>query len=842
MWTGAYFAWQSINFTRSMRYQLPIYPTLAIIAAWGIFALWERRGEARSWLGRAWQKIQRPLAVILGVGVLAGTFLWAYAFLQIYIRPVTRLEASYWLYQNIPGAINLRVESETGATNRLVNLGDTYTISPEEPYWTNFSPNEDSALGAVILRDASYQFVESAPDVIRVGVRILDAENDNREIGFGQFLVSASQNNSQYEAPLDSLVVLQAGHRYSMRLEILDSVGKVYFSSAPSLKLNRDYEVYKAAVEEQEILPDGKVVIPFSVEKNGSMRMARLPLVFDDQSGTRTYTLTIQDVDGNVRGVSGFSYDPSTAQGGVPSVRFDPPVSLEAGREYDLIVQTILTQQRSWLNGEVEFSQYGDSYEFLLASPTYLIRENRSYETNFVPSETGLVTDVAFAHMAQEDFSVAGPNNVLVQVYDTANMDVVLGETRISADLRPQEGSSSYGAQYRIHFDQPFNIESGIMYRIKISLEGAGVIAIRGSAPAHETSWDDGLPMRVAGYDAYGGIYQRDLNFEMYWDDNAEKVQRFLNTMNNADYIFITSNRQWGTTIRVPERYPLTTAYYRALIGCPEGQSIFWCYAEAEPGMFEGQLGFELIKVFQSEPSLGDLRFNSQFAEEAFSVYDHPKVLIFQKKTDFDLNKVAEVLRAVDLSKVIHLTPLQATNYKGDLMLPADRLQEQREGGTWSELFDRNAPQNTSDFVAVVLWYLTISLLGWMVYPFVRLALGRLVDHGYPFSRLVGMLLLALITWWAGSMGVTFSAGNIALFVGVLAIANLVLFWIQRRSIMHELRTRWKYLLIVEVLMLAFFLLFLFVRTSNPDLWHPYKGGEKPMDFSYFNAILKSTT
>lgn len=841
LWTGAYFAWQSINFTRSMRYQLPIYPTLAIIAAWGIFALWERRGEAKSRLERTWQKIQRPLAVGLGVGVLLGTFLWAYAFLQIYIRPVTRLEASYWLYQNVPGAINLRVETENGAVNRLVNYSDTYTIAPGEPYWSNFVPNENAALSSVVVNSASYQYAENAPDVIHVGVRVLDADNHNQEVGVGQFQVSVGQNNSQYDVPLNSLALLQAGRHYSLVFEIVDPLGKVYLNSAPELKLNRDYDSFKVAVEQQEVLADSAREIPFTPVKNGLLRQARLPLVFDEQPGTRTYTLTIKDVDGNTLAVSGFSYDPSTAMGGVPTVRFEPPANLEAGRNYVLSVQTILTEQRSWINGEVEFAQFGEPYEYLLNAPTYLIRANQPYQTNFVPAESGMVTDVAFAHAAEEDFSIAGPHTVLIQIYDTANPDVVLGETRITTDLRPMQGST-YGQQYRAHFDQPVTIEGGKMYQIRVSLEGLGVLAIRGSAPAHETSWDDGLPMRVAGYDAYGGIYQRDLNFEMYWDDNSEKLQRFLNTLNNADYIFVTSNRQWGTTIRVPERYPLTTAYYKALLGCPDGKSIFWCYAEAEPGMFEGQLGFELIKVFQSEPSLGSIRFNSQFAEEAFSVYDHPKVLIFQKKSDFDLNKVSDFLGAVDLSNVIHLTPLQATNYKGNLQLPPDRLEQQREGGTWSEIFNRDAPQNTSDFVAVVLWYLTITLLGWLVYPFVRLALGRLADRGYPFTKLVGMLLLALLTWWAGSMGVSFSAGNILLFIGALGLANALLFWVQRRSILREIRSRWKYFLIVEGLMLAFFLLFLFVRVNNPDLWHPYKGGEKPMDFSYFNAILKSTT
>ncbi len=64
----------------------------------------------------------------------------------------------------------------------------------------------------------------------------------------------------------------------------------------------------------------------------------------------------------------------------------------------------------------------------------------------------------------------------------------------------------------------------------------------------------------------------------------------------------------------------------------------------------------------------------------------------------------------------------------------------------------------------------------------------------------------------------------------------------RHRDRMGELiRTGWRDIVLVDVLFIGLFLMWVGVRWANPDLWHPFMGGEKPMDFAYFNAVMRST-
>ena len=87
---------------------------------------------------------------------------------------------------------------------------------------------------------------------------------------------------------------------------------------------------------------------------------------------------------------------------------------------------------------------------------------------------------------------------------------------------------------------------------------------------------------------ASAGSIPLDLNFNMYWDDNPEKLERFIRILDESDYICHQLQPPVGQPAAPAGALPDDHAYYRKLLGCPAEQSICGCYRVAEPGMFTG--------------------------------------------------------------------------------------------------------------------------------------------------------------------------------------------------------------------------------------------------------------
>jgi len=484
------------------------------------------------------------------------------------------------------------------------------------------------------------------------------------------------------------------------------------------------------------------------------------------------------------------------------------------------------------INVTIETNEDGP-YKQPLPFPTdFVIQPGAPHATNFTAFRDGRVTGILLGHALDPG---GAPATIAISLHSAVAPEVPLARASKLVDFTASKDPR--GPQVNFAFDTPVPVQEGQPYVLMIETLGTG-LKLNGASIANETDYDWGLPFRLDNYDGFGGMYRGDLILQVYWDDNPDKLNRLVSMLGQADYIVIPTNHQYGQITRLPERYPLTTHYYRELMGCPPEMDVIRCYRTAEVGDYEGRLGFELAEVFESYPTLGPLVINDQAAEEAFTFYDHPKAFIFRKGADFDPLELLASLSSADMTWAVHLLPQQFEFYK-DPMLPEGRLEAFRTAGTWSELFDYDSFQNKYPFVGVLIWYAFIFLLGVAAYPIVRHALSGFGAFSYPLGRVVGVVLLAWFSWMSGSIGLSYTRTSIGLSLLLLVVIAAGLWW--RR--MDQFRAEWnanrRFFVVVEIVFLVFFVIDLLIRLGNSDLWHPAKGGERPMDFSYFNAVLK---
>lgn len=148
-----------------------------------------------------------------------------------------------------------------------------------------------------------------------------------------------------------------------------------------------------------------------------------------------------------------------------------------------------------------------------------------------------------------------------------------------------------------------------------------------GSIIARE-HWDDGLPIHIAAQSVAGGpagnqVFYQFLELPLYDPDTYLKWTQINQILSQTDYIILASNRLYTPLMK--------------LTNCPKlppGK----CYlqtADYYQKLFDGSLGFSKVAEFETLPifKIWILKFkiDDSLADESFTVYDHPKVMIFAK-------------------------------------------------------------------------------------------------------------------------------------------------------------------------------------------------------------------
>jgi YYY domain-containing protein len=332
--------------------------------------------------------------------------------------------------------------------------------------------------------------------------------------------------------------------------------------------------------------------------------------------------------------------------------------------------------------------------------------------------------------------------------------------------------------------------------------------------PIGTEHWDDRLPLGMPGREPnrYPGV-----ELALYNEETPEKRSQLISRLDEAQYIVLSSNRLYGSIPRIPRRYPMATRYYQALFG--------------------GELGFEQVAEFTSRPSLLGIQLNDDDAEESFTVYEHPKVTIFRKSASYSSENTRRILEGVNLSEVIRGQKPANASSTGLLLSPLERAAV-RASGTWSDIFDRGSPVNAAP---LLVWLLVVQLIGLAAVPVTWWMCRRLGDAGYPLAKTLGLIVVAYVPWLLASLHfLPFSRASIAFAIVLLGTASGLVVARYGRTLWDDLAARRLSIIATEAIFAVAFAGFTVLRLVNPDLWHSAYGGEKPMDYAYLNAIIKS--
>jgi len=783
-WIAVYFGWLGANWVSTMRYFLPIYSSIAILAAWALVELlqWAWRLEHR------WQQFARVGAAAITVFTIGYTLLYGYGMANLHRQILTRVGASIWMEDNIAGNLGVWVERDDGtydlqnvATSIVGTLPSTFELEQGVPRSIPLDLTGDVTFESLILHRVTDPMRTDEEEILTV--RIL--RNDPADI-----------------EPL--LIAEQA--------------------------LTTDFASGASDFGEEYI-------ITFDEEVD-------LPFIPAEGVAVATYRLELELVEGER-----IVFSRNVSDNILPVSLFDVTINLK----------------NPDTNNPVQITYDFDEDLSSLPDPAYTFyMPSQLGQATFTSTANGVVNQIEIPHIA-DPLKDADDETLRLEI---AGTDGTISYGQLTGNFHTtNDGVNTLGPSATITLDPPLKVQKDQRYTISITTDAP--LMTLGHAVATEGPWDDPLPYKYCppetdtiSHDMPSGYTTPtcaglDLFFSHYYglelflaaEDDETKRQTLIDVLDTTDYLTISSNRFYDSQSRIPYRWPMTMDYYDAL--------------------WDGSLGFELVLEWTAYPNAFGIEWKNQVlptddlpswmnefeAEEAFHVYDHPAVFIFQKTDAYDPLVTREILStplrtytealgglapdAEPVNRNVVNAP-QASTAPTGLLMPEAVAEAQRDQ-TWSEMFNPNAWVNQSQTAAVVLWWLLMMLVGWVTLPIMFAVFPGLNDAGFAAGKLVGWLVVAWVAWVGATLRLpTWSRDGITILLIGWVLVSAGFATAHWHALTDWLRKRWGQLLFLEILTGLLFAFFLYVRYRNPDLWHNSFGGEKPMDFAYFNAILRS--
>ena len=344
--------------------------------------------------------------------------------------------------------------------------------------------------------------------------------------------------------------------------------------------------------------------------------------------------------------------------------------------------------------------------------------------------------------------------------------------------------------------------------------------------------WEEGIP-GVIGLDMHDRA-------ELYDDEGGQKFDKLTGLLADTNYFVLLSNRLYATIPRLPDRYPITSEFYRKMFSGDLGYELAYSGSRYVGGLgvdyYEdpfARLDFGPPEGFES-PSNGLFTAGFGWADESFSVYEHPQTFVFKNVEGYSAQRLKFEIGATGPS--VRGFPPQDVG----LLLSEEDAEIQQSGGTWSSItFLRWMP----DWLTPAVWYLAAQLFAFVMLPIAFVVFRPWPDGGYLFAKPLGLLSVATMTWLLVSLNVLhFSFFAVLLALVILTVISYMTVRATGRDLINHVRSNKRRFMRMELLLLVGYVAFLLIRAANPDLWHPWKGGEKPMDFAYLNAVVKSST